>query len=91
MKEKIYFYKNALKGILSAIYNILFNHKQIKRIRNKRKQICDTCTMNSKVLKEQFKGVKFRRKDEHCTLCQCNLFLKQYSLKTKCPNNLWQD
>lgn len=76
-------------GILSAFYNLLFREEKTSKIALERKEQCDNCIMNSTKLKQMFPRMKVKRKDEHCTLCKCNLFLKQHSSKTKCPNNLW--
>lgn len=77
----------TLLEILNALKNTFFSSKEMKINLLKRKRWCNKCLHNSKNLKT--KGYKTLRLDEHCTLCKCNLFLKQRSEISRCPNNYW--
>ena len=78
-----------IQEIISGIYHYIFKNKKIEDIAAKRKKECDKCMFNSSVMKKLDKDFKPFRRDEHCIECQCNLKLKQRSMKTRCPNNIW--
>jgi hypothetical protein len=69
-----------LSGVGMAIAAKLFPNKW-KWIAE-RKQFCDNCVYNSD--NELFPNPMPWRKDSLCTLCSCNLFLKQHSPCSNC-------
>lgn len=75
--------------ILNGIWNFLLPTSKTRRMVKERKSKCDECIHKSTNLKKV--GYKSNRIDVHCTLCKCNLFLKQRSEKSTCPNKLWKN
>lgn len=76
------FWKNK-KYIFSGIWYACLSSILPKRFEwiITRRSICKTCPYNSKrglMPKSPF------RKDEHCTLCHCNIFLKTASPLSEC-------
>lgn len=78
-----------MKQFISGLWFYFFKNKKVEIIAKKRKVICDLCLSNSTVMKKLDDTFKPIRVDEYCLECKCNLKLKQRSLKSKCPNNLW--
>lgn len=81
---------SILNGIKTAII-FQFLSKDKKELIRKRRSICTNCIFSSDKAKKI--GIyKSIRKDNHCTLCGCNIHLKTACLKCNCAikenNNL---
>ena len=72
------------KAILSGVWHsvlALFFPKRYQWVRE-RKALCDECIFNSR---HEFAVSKTPgRRDAHCVLCECNLYLKQHSPCSNC-------
>lgn len=77
------------KEIAYGVFFFVFRDSEVEKVAIERKKKCGTCPMNSTVMKKMDSDFKPWRKDEYCLECQCNLKLKQRSLKSACPNKLW--
>lgn len=72
--------KLIISGIWHSMLAYFFreNYKWVAE----RKAICNTCVFNSR--HEFSVSPTPGRRDAHCVLCECNLFLKQHSPCSNC-------
>lgn len=74
-------YKNIFEGIFTVI-KFQFLKKEDKEEIRRRRKICAECIFMSENYKKL--GYKSNRPDKHCSLCQCNIFLKTACLGCNC-------
>lgn len=82
-----------IKHILEGIKNSVFVKEEVEKIADIRYHICSVCPKNSSNKDKSYfdPGPYYSkiRKDEHCTICACNLHAKVRSLHTSCPIDKW--
>lgn len=83
--------------IIEGIINHSFFHsnEHINEVSKRRLKICSSCVynsknVNSKKIKRTFKSFMFRRPDDYCILCKCNLKLKSKCLHCECDLLKWK-
>lgn len=72
--------------IIQGLYNRVFSSKEIKRMAEERRSICNECPYSSKNTNVRPYGTL---PYEHCTACGCMLDLKTYSKDSECPKGKW--
>lgn len=84
-RAKIYlklFWVNRYLIMTGVWYSFLSLFTKRYKWISERKAICDECAFNSKL--KQMPSPDPYRKDAHCVICTCNLFLKQASPCSEC-------
>lgn len=75
-------------NLAAGIWNSISPKEAIEKVAAERIAICIECPNYSPNAVAAGKDIK--RFDAHCTLCQCNMYLKTRAMAAHCPEHKWE-